>query len=145
VCALRARAGRGPAVALQVLIYPVTMQAEPSCPSRARLADGYFLTRAVMDWFSNHYIPDAARRGEPDASPLLATDLSGLPPALVLTAEYDPLVDEGESYAQRLLAAGVRLSARRYLGTIHGFLMFHEALEQGRQAVAEIASAIRAL
>ena len=145
VCALRARAGRGPAVALQVLIYPVTMQAEPSCPSRARLADGYFLTRAVMDWFSNHYIPDAARRSEPDASPLLATDLSGLPPALVLTAEYDPLVDEGESYAQRLLAAGVRLSARRYLGTIHGFLMFHEVLEQGRQAVAEIASAIRAL
>jgi acetyl esterase len=145
VCALRAHCRAGPSIALQVLIYPVTMLAEPQYPSRSRLAEGYFLTRAALDWFTNHYVPDAAQRHQPDASPLLAQPLQGLPPALVLTAEYDPLVDEGEAYALRLLAAGVPLRARRFLGTIHGFVMFHELLDQGRAAVAEIADAIRGL
>jgi acetyl esterase len=145
VCALRARRRPGPNIALQVLIYPVTMLAEPQYPSRSRLAEGYFLTRAALDWFTNHYIPDAAQRHQPDASPLLAQSLQGLPPALVLTAEYDPLIDEGEAYALRLLTAGVPLRARRFLGTIHGFVMFHDLLDQGRAAVAEIADAIRGL
>jgi len=145
VCARRLRDTSGPRIALQVLIYPVTMLAEPGYASRSRLADGYFLTRPIMAWFENHYIPDAKHRRDPDASPLLADSLQGLPPALVLTAEYDPLVDEGEAYAQRLLAAGVPLRARRFLGTIHGFLMFHELLDQGRLAIAEIAGSIRRL
>lgn len=143
VCALRARNNSGPSIALQVLIYPVTLLAEPECASRHRLAEGYFLTREVMRWFANHYIPDETQRRQPDASPLLADDLQGLPPTLILTAEYDPLVDEGETYAQRLLAAGVPLRARRFLGTIHGFLMFHDLL--ARVAVADIADAIRGL
>jgi acetyl esterase len=143
VCCLRSRARPGLRVAQQILIYPVTTQAEPEFSSRERLADGYFLTRALIGWFTEQYVPDRARRREPDASPLLADSLVGLPPALVLTADYDPLVDEGEAYARRLIAAGVPVRARRFLGTIHGFVMFHELLDQGRVAIAEIAHAIR--
>jgi len=143
VCCLRARGRADLRIAQQILIYPVTMQAEPEFASRGVLADGFFLTRALMQWFTEHYIPDRARRREPEASPLLAESLVGLPPALVLTAEFDPLVDEGEAYARRLIAAGVPVRARRFLGTIHGFLMFHEVLDQGRIAIAEIAHAIR--
>ncbi len=143
VCCLRARARPDLRIAQQILIYPVTTQADPESASRERLADGFFLTRPLMSWFTDHYIPDRVRRSEPDASPLLADSLVGLPPALILTAEFDPLVDEGEAYARRLIAAGVPVRARRFLGTIHGFLMFHELLDQGRIAIAEIAHAIR--
>ena len=145
VCARHARDRGGPALAMQLLIYPATTLAEPVSASRVRLGNDYFLTRALMDWFTAHYIPEVARRSEPDASPLLAQDLAGLPPALVLTVEFDPLVDEGEAYAQRLIAAGVPVRAQRYLGTIHGFLMFHEVLGKAREAIADIAGAIRAL
>jgi acetyl esterase len=145
VCARHARDRGGPSIALQLLIYPVTLQAAPPSASRLRLADGYFLTHALMEWFTALYIPDAARRAEADASPLLAADLAGLPPAFVLTVEFDPLVDEGETYAQRLVAAGVPVRSRRYLGTIHGFLMFNGILDTATQAVADIAGAIRAL
>lgn len=143
VCCLRARATPELRIAQQILIYPVTMQAEPEPASRVRLGDGYFLTRPLMAWFGAHYIPDLRRRSEPDASPLLAESLLGMPPALILTAEYDPLVDEGEAYAQRLISAGVPVRVRRFLGTIHGFVMFHEILAQGRAAIAEIVQAIR--
>ena len=145
VCALRRRRRGDAAIALMVLVYPATMLAGPLMPSRTIHADGYFLTRAAIDWFTDHYIPDVTRRGEVDASPALAPDLGGLPPALVITAEYDPLVDEGEAFAQRLKSAGVPVRLRRYAGTIHGFFNFYAMLDQGREAIAEVAGAIRAL
>jgi acetyl esterase len=144
-CALRRRRRGDAALALMVLVYPATRFAEPEMPSRAAHADGYFLTRAAIAWFADHYIPERARREEVDASPLLAPDLGGLPPALVITAEYDPLVDEGEAFATRLRSAGVPVSLHRYAGTIHGFFGFYPLLDQGREAIAEVAGAIRAL
>jgi acetyl esterase len=119
VVALKAREQRGPAITHQLLVYPVT-DFDFSTPSYSDNGDGYLLTKAGMEWFWNHYL------GELDgadvyASPMRAKDLSGLPPATVLTAEYDPLRDEGERYAKRLQEAGVRTTLTRYDGQIHGF------------------------
>jgi acetyl esterase len=144
-CALRRRARPGAMPAFMALIYPATRLAAPEMPSRIAHADGYFLTRAVIDWFAAHYIPDPARRAEVDASPLLAPELDGLPPTLVITAEYDPLVDEGEAFVARLRAAGVPVRLQRYAGTIHGFFGFYPLLDQGREAIAVVAGAIRGL
>src|SRR5215213_5057344 len=120
VMALRARDRNGPKIALQVLIYPVT-DADFDRPSYHDPDNQLILTRDAMVWFWDHYAPDAARRTEPDASPLRATDLSGLPPAVVVTAEHDVLRDEGEAYAQRLREAGVPVDLRRHEGQTHGF------------------------
>ena len=110
VVALRARDRGGPEIALQVLIYPVT-DCDFDRPSYVDPENQVLLTRDAMVWFWDHYLPDASRRAEPDASPLRAEDLSGLPPAVVITAEHDPLRDEGEEYAKKLEAAGyVRLT-----------------------------------
>lgn len=144
VVALRARALGGPAIALQVLAYPVTEQLD-EMRSRMQYADGYILTRDIMTWFTEQYLPDPAGRSHPDASPLRATDLSGLPPALVITAGFDPLVEEGESYARRLEAAGVPVQLTRYEGTIHGFIGMYPLIDKGREALAEWAAAIRRL
>ncbi|WP_229851080.1 alpha/beta hydrolase [Streptomyces roseolus] len=109
----------------QVLVCPVT-DATGQTASYRHFAEGYFLGSAVMRCFWQSYAPDAARRGEITASPLLATtdDLRGLPPALVLTAEADVVRDEGEAYAAKLRAAGVSVVSARYHGTIHGFILF---------------------
>ena len=120
VVALRARDRGGPKIALQVLIYPVT-DADLDRPSYTDPENQTLLTREGMIWFWDHYLPDASRRTEPDASPLHAADLSGLPPAVVLTAEHDPLRDEGEAYAARLADAGVPVDFLRYAGQVHGF------------------------
>jgi acetyl esterase len=144
-CALRRRGRPAAMPALMVLIYPVMQQAEPALPSRRTNGDGYFLTRAVMDWFTDQYLPERARRSEVDASPLLAPQLVGLPPALVITAEFDPLVDEGEAFARRLQAAGVAVRLHRYDGTIHGFVVAVPPIDQSREAIAEIAGALRGL
>ena len=98
--ARRARDRDGPAIALQVLIYPVT-DADFDRPSYVDPDNQLLLTREGMVWFWDHYAPDAAQRAEPDASPLQAASLDGLPPAVVLTAEHDVLRDEGEAYAER--------------------------------------------
>jgi len=129
--------------AAQLLIYPATDLLNRHASYRL-FADGFFLTAAEMDWYTSHYLPhrDAAR--DPRASPLLAPDLSGLPPAVVLTAGFDPLRDEGEAYARRLEEAGVRVWQRRYAGLIHGFANMTSVSRAGRAAMLEGAQLLRA-
>jgi acetyl esterase len=110
---------QGIEVALQLLVYPVT-DADLDTGSYRDNASGYWLTRDGMAWFWDQYVPDGDRF-HPDASPLRADDLSGVAPALVITAEFDPLRDEGEAYAERLAQAGVDVTLRRYDGLVHGF------------------------
>ena len=143
VMAVRARDRNGPEIAMQVLIYPVT-DANFDRPSYLDPENQLLLTRDSMIWFFDHYIPDASRRTEPDASPLYTEDLSGLPPAVVLTAEHDPLRDEGEEYAQRLEDAGVEINLQRHKGQMHAFfaLLMLPGSERGMQQVVR---AIRAL
>ncbi|MDA0353209.1 MAG: alpha/beta hydrolase [Chloroflexi bacterium] len=138
VMALRARDRGGPDIALQVLVYPVT-DADFNRPSYTDPENQLLLSRDGMLWFWDNYCPDVARRTEPDASPLRASDLSGLPPALVLTAEHDPLRDEGEEYAQRLQDAGVPVVFRRIEGQMHAFfqLLMLPGSEAGMQQVVK--------
>jgi acetyl esterase len=143
VVTLMARARGGPRLVHQLLVYPVTDGAMDT-PSYRENADGYFLTRDGMVWFWNHYVSDPAARANPHASPLRAPDLRGLPPALVMTAEFDPLRDEGEAYARRLEEAGVPVTLTRYDGMIHGFFGMAGALGRGRDAIDEAARALRA-
>jgi acetyl esterase len=124
VTALRVRDEGGPAVRGQMLLYPVTDYHSPGTPSYAENAEGYGLTRDTMKWFWAHYLTDAAEAAHPHASPLRAPDLAALPPAFVLSAEYDPLRDEAERYAERLRAAGVPVEATRRPGMNHGFLFW---------------------
>ena len=142
VMALRARDRSGPVIALQVLIYPVT-DADFERPSYTDAANELLLTRAGMVWFWDHYLPDADRRTEPDASPLQAGDLSGLPAAVVLTAEHDVLRDEGEAYAERLIEAGVPVDFTRHVGQMHGFftLLMLPGSERGFQQVVKAVQA----
>ena len=136
--AVRARDRNGPKIAMQILIYPVT-DANFDRPSYLDPENQLLLTRDSMIWFFDHYIPDVARRTEPDASPLYAEDLSGLPPAVVLTAEHDPLRDEGEEYAQKLEAAGVQVDLQRHKGQMHAFfaLLMLPGSERGFQQVVK--------
>ena len=107
VVAMRCHEAGGPPLALQVLIYPVTDLSSFDTLSYRESGEGYFLGRAEMEWFASHYLASQALAGHPEVSPLLAPQLGDLPPALVITAEFDPLRDEGEAYAQRLQKAGV--------------------------------------
>ncbi len=138
VMAVRARDRNGPRIALQALIYPVT-DADFDRPSYVDRENQLLLTKEAMIWFWDHYLPDARRREEPDASPLRTPDLAGLPPAVVLTAEHDVLRDEGEAYADRLEAAGVPVDRRRFAGQTHGFftLLMLPGSEAGFQQVVK--------
>lgn len=142
VTALRCRDEGAPTLAFQLIINPVT-DCDLDTDSYHEFADGLFLTRDQMRWYWDHYLPDPAARTHPWASPLRADDLSGLPPAIVYTAENDPLRDEGEAFAARLVAAGVPTIARRVPGVIHGFMNLGNASEKGAAAVAEAAAALR--
>jgi acetyl esterase len=143
VVAMRCRDVGGPALAAQVLIYPVTDSSSFDTASHRDFGDSYFLTSAAMDWFTGHYLASPDQKRHPEVSPLLATNLSGLPPALVITAEFDPLRDEGEAYAQRLQQAGVPVTVSRYPGMIHGFVSMRGVLSGGRQAIQEAAAFTR--
>ncbi|SEI48893.1 alpha/beta hydrolase fold domain-containing protein [Paraburkholderia diazotrophica] len=126
----------------QVLLYPVTNH-DFGTGSYRENGDGYYLTRAAMQWFWQHYLSDTRDGRHPYASPILADDHRGLPPALVITAEYDPLRDEGEAYAQRLASAGVPVRAERYSGMIHGFCWMPGAIEQGGHALDMAAATLK--
>jgi acetyl esterase len=140
VVALMARDRGTPPLVYQLLVYPVTNFAFDT-PSHREYADGYFLTKDDMAWFCNLYLRSEADSHNPYASPLQAQDLRQLPPALVITGEFDPLRDEGEAYAARMHEAGVPVVCKRYNGMIHGFLSM--PLDQGKKARQEAAAGLQ--
>ena len=142
VAAIEFRDAGGPRLALQVLLYPVT-DLSMRMPSYARLAQGYMLTRERMLFFRDAYLRDTRDIDDWRASPLKARDLSRLPPALVVTASHDPLIDEGKAYADRLAAAGVPVTYRCYEGMIHGFLTMAGKIDAGNAGIEEIGAALR--
>jgi acetyl esterase len=142
VVTLMARERGGPSIAFQALAYPIT-DFEPDSGSYREFAEGFFLTRSEMLWYWDQYVPNVEDRRQPLVSPNRADDLSGLPPALVVTAGCDVLRDEGEAYARRLSDAGVPVRLSRYDGMIHGFLRRYPFFDRGKAAVEEIAAALR--
>ncbi|MBQ1034665.1 alpha/beta hydrolase [Micromonospora sp. C81] len=131
----------GPTLAAQLLVYPNTDQSgEPTGP--ADEDPTLFNSRSVA-WYRTHYLTDEAHAQDPLASPLLADDLTGLPPALVVTAELDPLCAQGQRYAERLAAAGVPTRVRHYPGMIHGFFAMPGVFTDGRRAQADAAAFLR--
>jgi acetyl esterase len=143
VVALMARDRGGPPLRFQLLIYPVT-DCNFETRSYRENAEGYFLTAKQMRWFWEHYLSEPGEAALPYASPLRAEKLGGLPPALVITAEYDPLRDEGEAWAARLREAGVPVTLSRYDGMIHGFFSMAHVVDRARDAQAEAGAALRA-
>jgi acetyl esterase len=150
--ALRARAAGGPAIAVQAMAYPVTDAtmsiASDPLGSYVTRADGYGLSATSMAWFVNCYLPDPEARARPDNSPLLVDDLSGLPPAVIATAEFDPLRDEGARYARRLSQAGVPVTWLPGDGLVHSFLRQarqSRAAARARRAFADAISAALAV
>lgn len=142
VVALRARDRGAPALALQLLIYPVT-DCNFGTRSYRENATGYVLTRDAMRWYWDHYLPDRSARANPEASPLRAKSLEAVAPALVLTCEYDPLRDEGEAYARRLSRAGVPVVCRRYEGLVHGVLRWPARVSRSWELIDDSAAALR--
>ena len=134
VVSLLARDAGAPKLVFQLLIVPVTEHLPDNSSYRECGAD-YYLTRGFMAWFFSHYLPREQDRRDWRALPSLAPSLAGLPPALVLTAECDPLREEGEAYARRLAAEGVPVTLRRFDGTLHQFFVMSEALPQGKEAM----------
>jgi acetyl esterase len=132
VVALMSRDRGGPAIGCQVLIYPIT-DCHLETPYYLQFAEDYFLTRRAMIWFWDQYCPNPSERNQPYASPLRAETLNNLPPALILTAQYDPLRDEGEAYAASLREASVPCRLIRYDGMIHGFTRRFQLLDAARQ------------
>jgi acetyl esterase len=140
--ALRARAG-GPALVGQLLVYPNTDQLADDQSMRAA-DDPFLFNRRSVAWYRDHYLADSADAASPLASPLRAGSLAGLPPALVITAEYDPLRDQGEAYARRLADEGVPAELSRYPGMAHGFFTMAGTVDASRAAIAQAASRLRA-
>jgi len=127
---------------LQWLIYPATDLAMRS-PSYKSCGEGFLLTHAGMTWFRGHYLNDLSETDDPRASPLHANDLSGLPPALIYTAGFDPLRDEGQAYAERLSAAGVKTIHREFDSLIHGFAGMRGALQAAARAMDDMVAGLR--
>ncbi|MGH9049222.1 MAG: alpha/beta hydrolase [Acidimicrobiia bacterium] len=143
VVSLLARDAGEPEIAFQLLIYPVTDHEFESRSMREN-ATGYFLELESMRWFFNQYLNDQSDGADWRFSPMRAADLTGLPPAFVLTAEFDPLRDQGELYARKLEAAGVAVELRRYDGVFHGFFGMRDFMEPAQQAFDDVTKALRA-
>lgn len=141
-----AQAWRGtePPLAVQLLLYPATDMVNER-PSYAANAEGYFLTRDDMEWFRGNYLPGDGDRSDPRASPALAGDLHGVAPAIVATAELDPLRDDGDDYADALRQAGVQVVHRRFDGLIHGFFAMGPFSAACAEASAQVCADLRAL
>jgi acetyl esterase/lipase len=144
VVSLKSRDENGPPIALQAMVYPVTDLSSFDTPSYREFATGYQLTKTEMEWFRDNYLSCPEDGHHPHASPLLAPDLRGLPPALIITAECDPLRDEGEAYAKRLEEAGVPVTCTRYEGMIHPFFSLSGAIPQAFDAIQQVADAVAA-
>ena len=144
VVAQTARDEGGPQLAAQLLVYPSTDFAGEYA-SRTENAEGYFLTASDIEWFGGHYAGTYEDPTDPRLSPLRAQDLSGLPPAVVVTAEFDPLRDEGEAYARALEAAGVPVVLRRYDGMIHGFFDLGALSPAAYEAIRDACRELRGL
>ncbi|MFC4107862.1 alpha/beta hydrolase [Micromonospora zhanjiangensis] len=141
VVALKARAARRPHIGFQLLIYP-DLDFRRTNYSITEFAGKYGnISRAAQEWFMDHYLAEADDKLNPLVSPLLEPDLTGLPPALVITAEYDALRDEGEQYGQRLAAAGVPVTVKRYDGMIHEFL--RHPFDDAKVAIGDATAALR--
>ena len=143
VACLMARDRGGPNIAFQLLVYPV-VDYDDNRPSLQQFAQGYFLTRPMVDYFWGHYLDTPADGRNPHASPIKAESLAGLPPAMVITAECDPIRDQGEAYAERLREAGVPVSTKRYEGAIHVFFNLAGVVDLGKQAIQDAGAALRA-
>ena len=142
VMALMARDAGGPAISFQVLIYPGADQ-RMAHPSIKRNGEGYLLTEKSMLYFRGHYLPDPKDWLDWRASPLLAKSLKGLPPAYLLTAGFDPLVDEGKEYAERMQKEGVPVEYRNYPDMVHGFITMGRVLDTANAALADCAQALK--
>ena len=141
VTTLIARDAGGPKIAFQLLIYPTTTFRHDT-PSTTELATGHMLTFSLMKYFRTAYLNGPQDQTDWRASPLLAPDLSRLPPALIITAGYDPIRDEGKAYAEKLKAAGVRVTHTCYHGMIHGFITMGKVLDAANAAIAESAAVL---
>jgi len=141
VLSLMARDRGGPELRLQMLIYPTTDLAH-TLESHTRLGTGYMLSTALLYYFRNLYLSSPAEIEDWRASPLRAPDHRNLPPAWILTAGYDPLSDEGEAYAERLQASGVRVTTVRFPGQIHGFITMGKILPQALDALDQAAAVL---
>jgi acetyl esterase len=139
--ALVARDREGPAIAFQLLTVPVT-ELSSRADSHREFAEGYGLTAADMTWYGTHYVRTPADADDPYAS-VLRADLHGMPPAFVITAECDPLRDDGEAYAERLRAAGIAARYKRYPGMFHGFMGFPGTLPEAAEAFQDGGAALR--
>lgn len=142
VAALHAR-DTGIDLKLQLLIYPAVADADAEFPSRSENATGFMLDQDSIEWFMAKYFPDGVPHGDWRAAPLDASSHAGVAPALVITAEFDPLRDEGEAYAAKLEAAGVVAKATRYDGMIHGFFGMGALVPAANAAVEEAGQALR--
>lgn len=137
-----ARDRERPSLVFQLMIYPVT-DYEFESASMLENATGYFLERDAMRWFFGQYLDDEADGADPRVSPLRADHLVGLPPAMIVTAEFDPLRDQGEAYAKRLADAGVQVDLRRYDGVFHGFFGMQALLDPAKDALDDVSAALR--
>ncbi len=140
-----ARDRNGPEIAYQILIYPGTDIASMDTDTYSRFEEGFMLTRRAMEWLRSQYLPDKKDWTNPYASPLLAESLQDLPPALIVTAEFDVLRDEGEAYAHKLVEAGVPCEHMCYPGVIHGFISMSRFLPQAARAIQMMADKMNAV
>jgi len=142
VVSIVARDEGSPKLCFQLLIYPgIDMRAVH--PSHERNGEGYLLTKHTIRYFMDHYLPRVEDRADWRASPIFAKSLADLPPAYLLTAGFDPLLDEGREYAERLAKAGNEISYRDYPDMIHGFILFGGVLDTAREAVGECCAKLR--